>query len=382
MGTSFTTVSPIGISVGTRHVACAQEERAGLRGTRWSLAAGTLWPRRETGETLGALEASELLSALDRQGFQGRQLVIGAGPGTVVSAVLDLPPRSSGAPLEQIARAEIARSRSLESGAFEMAMWDLPAPGRGTEGTHMMAMACSHEKAERLISCFDGAGEAGPTAVVGLDAMSCALARAVRPVLAARAPTNLTGIVDVGWDGVTVVVLHHGAGIPSVMYERVLPDHGLKRLYAECMRRHGLSFAVTAAALARLGLDVAGSYKRIMRDVRSRVAEHVDQVAGEVQRSLSYVASRYPALTLSEVRVSGEGAGLCGGSLDLEGTLSERLGVRCGVVSAGHVVACEGGRAESGTSSALVAALGLALHGEDEAGRWAFGQPATERKAA
>jgi hypothetical protein len=53
---------------------------------------------------------------------------------TLVSTVLELPPRSSGAPIESIAAAELARGQA--GAEMEVAAWELPMPARSVRGAH------------------------------------------------------------------------------------------------------------------------------------------------------------------------------------------------------------------------------------------------------
>src|SRR5439155_3902434 len=104
---------------------------------------------------------------------------------------LELPPRSSNAPLERIARMEVARAHRFAPDSFEMGCWDLPAAARATKQTPVMAVACTHSDAAAIMDPF----EAGGMNVVALDVKAAALARACSPLLAADA-TAIIGIVD------------------------------------------------------------------------------------------------------------------------------------------------------------------------------------------
>jgi hypothetical protein len=45
--------------------------------------------------------------------------------------VLEMPPKSSTAPIEQLARMELARTQKCAPDSFEMGFWELPITGRG-----------------------------------------------------------------------------------------------------------------------------------------------------------------------------------------------------------------------------------------------------------
>jgi len=56
--------------------------------------------------TLSAEEAEQLVRLLNAEGFRGNELVVGVPGPRLLTGILDLPPRSSGAPVEEIAKVE------------------------------------------------------------------------------------------------------------------------------------------------------------------------------------------------------------------------------------------------------------------------------------
>jgi Tfp pilus assembly PilM family ATPase len=169
--------------------------------------------------------------------------------------------------------------------------------------------------------------------------------------------------VEIGRESALVVALAGGV----VVYERVLAEHGLRRFYSEALRRHGLTFELTEAAVRKLESEEHRAFKRVLRDVRTRLTEYAEQLTAEVQRSFAYITARHAGLTLREVKLTGEGAVLP--------TLADRmtgvLGATCSAVCAGQVVQTEGPMDEFAMDSALICALGLSLQGACEKGHWA-----------
>src|SRR5690606_26804280 len=127
--------SPIGIDVGARSIKAAQLGRAGRAWGVRTLARLT----RSTPGLPGAAEAVRLADSLGRLGFQGRRVVLAVPEDRLLTSVFELPPRSSGAPLEQMAIMELARSVRRDARSLEAACWEVPAPTRAGAGTHLMA---------------------------------------------------------------------------------------------------------------------------------------------------------------------------------------------------------------------------------------------------
>jgi Tfp pilus assembly PilM family ATPase len=180
--------SPIGLDLGTRLIKALQLTGAG---PNCRIQAALALPRNE-GEAIDLGTTTRLRDILERHGFLGHRIVLAAPANQLHQEVLELPPRESGAPLDQIAAAEIARTGKMDPGSFEMASWDLPAPPRASAGTSVMALAMRHADAAALLDPFEHAG----LDVIGIDSQACALAR----LLAARPTEGLSVVLDLGWN--------------------------------------------------------------------------------------------------------------------------------------------------------------------------------------
>src|SRR5881394_3993431 len=64
-------------------------------------------------QPLDASRVTWLRDVLTRQGFKGDQVVLAAPAGKLETEMLELPPRTSGAPMDQIARAELCTVSKL-----------------------------------------------------------------------------------------------------------------------------------------------------------------------------------------------------------------------------------------------------------------------------
>ncbi len=185
----------------------------------WRVEASAVLPRAEgENDTVAAKRLSDLL---DRQGFRGRNVVLAAAVKHVEVELVEVPPRASGAPVDEIAKTELMRTAKLDAGSFEMAGWDLPAAARGS-GTTMMVAALRHADAGARLNAFEAAG----FTPVAIDVACLALAR---DALAAHADHEK----DYGGDGYrlgrarTIVLAHRDC----VIYQRVLADRGIASLH-------------------------------------------------------------------------------------------------------------------------------------------------------
>jgi Tfp pilus assembly PilM family ATPase len=344
-----TTRSPIGIDAGSKYLRAVQARRDGVA---WHIEAAASIPRQHPGAPVTEHEVSRFAALLDRQGFCGRDVVLAVPDEMVLGGVLKLPPRSSGAPLEQISRMEISRMHKCEPGTFEMAGWDLPSVGRGTDTTQVMAAACTHRDADALLDLFEPAG----LTVTALDTSAWALARACAPLLGA----DITGILDIGWSATCLVMLYDGV----VIYERTIPDAGVKVLYDQLTRRTGLDPQVIDLLL--LDTTAAPPEERRQTDVdfaaqlRSLTAAHGETMAQEIEQSFSYAAHKYHDATGRGLLLTGGGACIAGICKAIGGISS--IDPQPAAVTS--LAQCTGPLVQSCDNPALTKALGLALHGE------------------
>lgn len=348
---------PIGVTFDSRWIRAAQVRR---HGAGWEAVALLRLERRGEGlaRVLGPADGEVLGGALARQGFAGGRVVI-AGSSLVVPLMgLDLPPRSSGAPLGQIAAMEVARAQRLGEGTFALATWDLPeGQGRGGRGeqTSVMAAFCPYGVGEGLCAALDGTGRE----VVALESEAHAAVRALGPLMEGA---GCVAMVRCGWDELEVCLVASGR---TLVFHRSIPEQGLSALYRATGQRTGLRREVVDVLLEGLGeapREERRSGEMIRREVARCAGEHVQASAVEVQRSVSYAAGR---LGLGEVRgvlLDGEGASLPG----LGEAIGGRLAASWRVASAGSLVGLAPGLARFASCPALAGALGAALWGRAE----------------
>ncbi len=291
--------SPIGIEVGARSIGAVQ-----LDGSSSRVVAAAIVSRRPSADGKGHFgpeEASRLESILYRQGFAGEHIVLCVPDGKLMTAVLELPPRSSGAPVEQLARVELARTHKKDPASFEMACWDVPPPARANDATHLMAAACAHEDAIGFMDIFESAG----FYVKRLDVKPWALTRACGPVLGSE---GTTALLDLGETGAMFAAIRNG--VPA--YERLMHDSGLGMLRTRVQTELGLEPDIADFLLESLGRASAPGEDSGARESASRLlTEHLERLCVEVRTALDYTEHRYPG-PLHLLGVMGVGAALPG----------------------------------------------------------------------
>lgn len=371
------TRTPIGIDVGSRAVKAVQYERDRWGDGKWQVVAAAQIPRAEVsrsspfrsggassqsgptgnGIPLGAEDVRRLAGTLERQGFSGTDVVLAVPTEKLSTSVLDLPPRASQAPLEQIARMELARAHKCPPDSFEMGCWDLPAAARATKATPVMAVACSHADAAAIIDPFESEG----MNVCALDVRPAALARACQPLLGS--PGTLTAILDIGWTVAALGLMHQGI----VIYGRTLGDGGTCKLYQTLGNRLNLEDDVIDYLLAESGLgdtgpDEAPAATRGPADASGLIAAHFEAAVQELKVSLSYAQHQYHETAVSRLLLVGGGARIRG----VAGHLSRALGIQTIAAAPAALAACAPGVAAVCGSPGLTLALGLAQFPEGD----------------
>lgn len=350
--------SPIGLDVGdagARWVRAAQ--RAGSR--RGGEAVRTARLTRSlssaaggaTDEGLTPGRIAALMDGLERQGFVGRRVVLALPQKQVLTAVLDVPPRNSGAPLDVICRNELARTHRLEPDALESGWWDLP-PAPASAGTaaanagpQAIAVGCRVSDADELIARFE---EADVT-VCGIDCRCAALARGALPMLA-ESP-ELTAIVE--WEcAAALVVVVRGE---TILYERHLPEAGLGSLRSEVAKKLGVDADVASYLTEELGLGQPGTElaedAEMVSHAQRLISERIDTMVLEVRASAAYASRRFGD-SVAKIVFAGTGAEIPG--------VAERVRDKAEIdVASGASALIGGAGVGDASASAFVAALGL-----------------------
>jgi type IV pilus assembly protein PilM len=358
--------SPVGIDIGGRRIKAVQlsQTRSG-----WRIEATASFARSAPDAPLSRGEALRIAEVLRRRSFEGNQIVLAVPEEKLIVGTMELPARIGGISLDAAARTEFARAYKCDMAAgFEMAYWDLPAPARAGRTTNVMAAACMHSEADALVELFAEA----ELDVVGLDARPCALARACAPA-AEDAAGGIVILVELGWNGAVLVVLHRGV----VVYERTIAEVALKQLLSDLAGALKVAPEVAEFLLSEPNLfPTAGESQpsttaqqpsggaipdEVLGEVRGIVAAHFGVAAREVMASVSYSAHQYPDAAVSRLLLTGGGALLPGVAEHLQ-TL---LGFECRIVT--PMASATGGAAGAiarECNAALTTSAGLAQFNE------------------
>jgi len=353
--------NPIGVCFDARSIHAAQvsKDKDG-----WQLSGAVRLERAGKLESAAALSPGEVLrlqQAMSLQGMHAGHVMIAAPAGFATLTAMELPPRSSGAPLEQIAGMELSRLQKLEAGTFEISLWELPkAQNRARAGAESyIAATATHAAGETLSAAFDGSG----MAVRAIVPEALAIAKAAGMGVEHRA------VVSVNMHAMDVVVMGEEG---KVVYHRALPELGLHRMFTTLKERTTLSFEAAQGAIAALatgdkspnGEDLNARMKTLTAAAARAIADHAEFVAVEVGRSLAYASRFSPDCEQKPVRVVGCGARLPG----LAEHLSNHLELTCSPLACGELVRVLPGSMWT-NDSAVVAALGASMWALATSGR-------------
>ncbi|QOV92046.1 pilus assembly protein PilM [Humisphaera borealis] len=341
----------IGVDVGTKSIKAVQVER-GANGIA-KVVAAMCRPRGAIGP-LTADEVVGLADAVRQAGFVGSSAVFAAPPADAIISTIELPPRSSNAPLDQLARMEMARNTRIAPDSFELAWWEMPPGARNSRGTHAMAVAVPHAKADSLLDTV----EPGGFDVAALDLEPTALSRACATALS---PTGITAILDLG-NGPATLTLVHGR---TITFNRRLPEVAAGALQEELCRRLAIEADVAEFLLAEIGVGTgpraqsgdADDAVELPDEGRREVNGFVDAMTKELALSFDYAGHLYPDAPVSRLLLTGGGAAMAG----LVEKLSAALSVEVRRVAPATLVTCDPGLLSVCSSPAMTLALGLAM---------------------
>jgi len=292
-----TELRPIGLDVGTRVIKLAQVDSSGGR-----ITAAARIPRPEgAGAALSEQEAMLIASSLPRLGFVGSDVALTVHPTKLLATVMDLPPASSGAPVVDIARAELARIHKLDATLLDVGMWTLP-PGprqKPNEAPPSMVVGCRRPETEAMLAPLDHAG----LTCVRVDATASALTRA----FGGGAVGGASLVLDIGASATNATVLVGRTPI----FDRRVPDAGLGVLFAQVADAFELENDDVSRIIELYGCT-GDEHAPGAPEIASMVRAHADLVVRELQTSLAYVAHRYPDLVVAEAVVIGGGASIPG----------------------------------------------------------------------
>jgi type IV pilus assembly protein PilM len=337
----LTTRPLIGLDIGRRQIKAAQ--LAGGRLLAWTCL-------NRTGEPgiLNPHDVRRLAEAIRCGPFRGKSVVLAVGPEKLLTGILELPPRSSGAPVDQLAMSELARRHGADVQSMEMSCWDLPSPARAANRTYVMAVACAHADADGLLDLVEQAG----LDVQAVETHATAVARACGRLLEDLSGTG--AILDIGWASSQLVMTHRGI----VVYQRNLAKCGVDSLAKALATHPQVEADRVEGLLSGEGIEAylaAGS-----GGLAPTISAYLEAVAAELRIPLSYLANQYPDAAVKRLLLIGGGARIEG----FAGFLSRSLALDVRVVKAGDLGRCDAQAEGSGGGPSLAVAIGLAQYSQ------------------
>lgn len=285
----------IGVELSPRSVRLAQLR---FEGAKASLHALAEFDRLDEQSPLAA-EATRIAGVLRRRGFVGVRLAVCLGPDQVMASEMELPPLASGAPVHQLAAAELGRAYKTDPGALEVAVWEIPVPARQAGAATCMASACTHEASNTIVAAFDQAG----LDVRRVEPRETALARACLPRLAG--PGAITLLISLRLRGSRVLGVQNN----TIVLDRALDGGDLHRLYQEAGEASGVEAGDVALVLAEL----LNSQATLELDESTRVAVRgsLDRFGSglieEIQTACEYVGRRFGGREVARMLVASDG---------------------------------------------------------------------------
>ena len=313
---------------------------------QWSLSAAARVPRSDPSDAPSVGELKSLRGILGRQGFLGASVVLAMPTQRMLLGVVEVPPRSSGAPTDEIARAELARVHDYTPGAIEATCWELPpSPGSQTP-PQALALACPHTASEPLLDLFEEAG----FDVAALDGEMPAVLRACAGRLASH---GITGILDIGWTETGLSLLADG----QIIYHRQIADAGIANVAGGLAEKLEVDDRIVDRLLAGSGgSGSTGAAGNVDRAVSDALEAHWRVSLTEMAAPLSYVAHQYASGSVAQLLL----AGYMPSDSRANDFFSVKLNCPVHVVRPRDLAPCTSDLDEKATDSSLTTAVGLA----------------------
>lgn len=343
--------TPVGIEISGQFVRMLQLAQ---RSTQFRLHAWSVFPRLDSKSDI-AQEAVRIASVFDRRGFAGREIAFCLPDESVLSAVIDLPPVKSGAPVASIAGAEIGRMFKHAPDALELTHWELPMTARQPGAVATMVVACPHVTAQPLIDAF----ESNDLRLRAIEPRCTALVRACAVsggVGGGGGDDSIEIILSLGWTQSRFYAVCSGL----IVLERVVENADLETLHRVVAGTIGVDTDLAAIALK----DALRAERELLadpdaaREVQEHVRHYTETLTTEALTALSYLSRRFAGRKPSRLLV------VCDGNEapDLSKEVASRLTLEARVCGLGEL-SIEGLEdVEPSSRRALVAVAGVCLN--------------------
>ena len=274
--------SLIGIEPDPRELRCVQFDQA-----TGKLHAAAIIPRASSEAIPSQDELSRLLDTLWRRGFENTRIAITPPSGSSSYHILELPPEESGAPIAQLARAEIARSGAHKTPDIEIGYWTLPdKPGTTTRYAHSSETAPIDQTADT----FEHAGFVVERVVPAGSALQRAAIESVE-----LDNDAIHCVTDIGWNRSIIVV---SIGTTPVYTRRVA--RGARHAFDYLHTKHPASDQVTPQLLEPLDRD-----NPLSRTLRPALASMITPITEQLDTALTYVSQIHRFAPFGNALLSG-----------------------------------------------------------------------------
>jgi Tfp pilus assembly PilM family ATPase len=307
-----TTMSPIGLDVGPRHIRAAQLER---RGGMWKVLRLTALCRREVeeGDVVSTGFARRLGETIRQSGYVGRRVVAGLSIPEVDLHPLEIPTRGDLADEDRFREAvgwELERVSALKDEQVATSFWKLPSAD-GSRATTIGAVASGAV----VRRAYDMVTTAGLDCEC-VDATACGLSRlgAVARRGLEEETESIWAILDIGFRmsrltlcvGEAPVLVRTLGGGSQAWTERIAASLGLSEEAAEVHKiEHGI------ATQSEEGWNEPGQ-PEVAEIILELLRSELELIINEIERSYEYVMRCYPERGAAGLLVVGGGADMKG----------------------------------------------------------------------
>ncbi len=284
-------------------------------------------------------------SILNRRGFSGREVSLAVPSRFCTQHQFELPPKESGAPIDVLAKAEVARERKCDPHEIELGHWALPQRGRTTE---TMAIACTQNT---IRSMADGAHDAG-LEVVGIDLSELTVLRAAQrklPDSSVDGNRPIHAVLHFGWGHSTVVVTLGN----QLSYVRRI-HQGAQSVWEQARAKFGLSENGARAVLG--DIDIHDGDEQLSKIRAACWKKASAQIASELDVAFAYVSHAFRMAPMGHIALCGYGSQ----SQTLRTQLDQIMGVPLVDTAVPELLNAVSGQGSASVASRLVYAYGLA----------------------
>lgn len=299
----------IGIDVGTTSIKLSQLERHGSQyriASRWSLRCSEQSNVVVDASGENGLPADELPTVLSglssfRHLFAGRRCASVISMSHVELRSFEIP-ASSPAEQAQMVAEELAADLGVEPDQLAFDCWDT-SPASKVDGgmARMSAVSIPKQLAIQLVDRLLANGLACQV----LDAMPCALARAVELAAPAAADDESSIAIDLGNTLPLVVLVRQGRPI----FARTLRSVGMHAIMQPLRTNLQVSSEECEQLLTHYGVTATGqSASAVAHKTMAIIADPLQNLLSEIKRTVDYIGHQFRACNVRQIYLFGGGA--------------------------------------------------------------------------